>query len=111
MAKYYLDNIEPGYPGLFADDIMQFKQRINTEYPAYEAKQKADKIAKDAQEKARAKTEGVRIGMTQEQVRNSNWGNPRKINKTTGRYGVYEQWVYNGGYLYFEDGILTTIQN
>ena len=110
-AMYCIGGIEPGYPGEFANDIMHFKQRINAEYPAYEAKQKTDKIARDAEEKARAKTEGVRIGMTQEQARNSNWGNPRKINKTTGRYGVHEQWVYDGGYLYFDDGILTTIQN
>jgi hypothetical protein len=40
------------------------------------------------------------------------WGEPNEINKTTGSYGVHEQWVYKrGNYLYFENGILTTIQN
>ena len=53
----------------------------------------------------------VRRGMTAEQCRAA-WGNPRDINRTTGAYGVHEQWVYGGhNYLYFEDGILTTIQN
>ena len=44
------------------------------------------------------------------------WGNPSDINTTTGIYGRHEQWVYDGPnyknkYLYFDDGILTTIQN
>ena len=34
------------------------------------------------------------------------------INKTTNKYSVSEQWVYEGGsYLYFENGKLVTIQN
>lgn len=52
------------------------------------------------------------IGMTKEEVKNSTWGSPQKINTTTTRYGVHEQWVYSGHkYLYFDDGILTSIQN
>lgn len=53
----------------------------------------------------------VRIGFTAEMCRNA-WGRPSDINRTTTAYGVHEQWVYDSGnYLYFEDGILTTIQN
>lgn len=52
----------------------------------------------------------VRIGFTAEMCRYS-WGDPIDINKTTGSYGIHEQWVYDGSYLYFENGILTTIQN
>jgi len=53
----------------------------------------------------------VKLGFTTEMCILS-WGYPDKINKTTGSYGVHEQWVYgNGRYLYFENGILTTIQN
>lgn len=53
----------------------------------------------------------VRRGMTAELCRAS-WGRPTKINRTIGSYGVHEQWCYGGhNYLYFEDGILTTIQN
>lgn len=39
------------------------------------------------------------------------WGQPSDINKTSGSFGVHEQWVYGDGtYLYFENGKLTTIQ-
>jgi hypothetical protein len=39
------------------------------------------------------------------------WGKPQKVNKTINGYGTSEQWVYDGGYLYFDNGKLTTIQN
>lgn len=53
----------------------------------------------------------VLIGMTSTQCREA-WGSPKTINRTTSRYGVREQWVYAGSrYLYFENGILTTIQD
>lgn len=55
---------------------------------------------------------GVSIGMTKADVLASSWGKPQRINKTTNAYGTHEQWVYgNGNYLYFENGLLTTIQN
>ena len=38
-------------------------------------------------------------------------GEPIEKNKTTGSFGVHEQWVYKSKYLYFEDGVLKTIQN
>lgn len=53
----------------------------------------------------------IGLGMTEEQVRAA-WGNPRDINRTTTRYGSREQWVYNmSSYVYFDDGVVTTIQN
>ncbi|KRE94913.1 hypothetical protein ASG89_31985 [Paenibacillus sp. Soil766] len=52
-----------------------------------------------------------KIGMTKEQVEKSEWGKPEKVNKTTTKYGVSEQWVYYGGkYIYFEDGKVTSIR-
>jgi hypothetical protein len=52
-----------------------------------------------------------KIGMTKEEVITSSWGKPNDINKTTNAKGTNEQWVYNGNkYLYFENGILQTIQ-
>jgi tetratricopeptide (TPR) repeat protein len=51
-----------------------------------------------------------RIGMTAQEVRNSNWGSPNDINRTTTQFGVREQWVYNNyKYIYLEDGIVTSI--
>ncbi|MFD0710878.1 stalk domain-containing protein [Paenibacillus sp. GCM10027626] len=53
----------------------------------------------------------VHIGMTREQAI-WGWGEPEYINKTTTSYGTFEQWVYgNYNYLYFNDGVLTSIQN
>ena len=38
-------------------------------------------------------------------------GNPTRINRTTTAVTIYEQWVYSGRYLYFENGKLVTIQD
>lgn len=52
----------------------------------------------------------IGIGYTKDQCRFA-WGVPKRINKTISRYGVREQWYYGfRSYLYFDDGILTTIQ-
>lgn len=53
----------------------------------------------------------VRIGMTAKQVRATQWGDPEHINSTITAHGKREQWVYGAGsYLYFDNGILTAIQ-
>jgi len=78
-----------------------------------QANAKRAKVA-DAEAKrirAEKKRNGVTIGMTDQDALDSSWGKPRKINRTTNAYGVSEQWVYDGGYLYFKDGVLTSIQN
>lgn len=54
----------------------------------------------------------VRIGMTDSVAEATDypWGKPLRRNRTTNARGVREQWVYSGNrYLYFENGILTTI--
>lgn len=60
----------------------------------------------------------VLIGWTKDMCRES-WGSPHDINTITGSWGVHEQWVYEYSFsdsysmycLYFENGILTTIQD
>ncbi len=57
----------------------------------------------------------VTIGMTPCAARAA-WGAPRDINRTTTAYGVREQWVfrassYDSNYLYFQDGLVTSIQD
>lgn len=57
----------------------------------------------------------IRIGMTPEQVTTA-WGKPDDINRTVSKYGNREQWVYrraNHGaqYVYFEDGVVTSISS
>lgn len=51
-----------------------------------------------------------KIGMTASEVENSTWGKPNKKNKDTYSWGTKEQWVYSGyKYIYFENGIVTSI--
>ena len=57
------------------------------------------------------KEQRVRIGWGKEKCIMS-WGKPKDINKTIGAWGVHEQWVYGlSSYLYFENGVLSSIQN
>lgn len=71
---------------------------------------KAAHILLTAQKQQR-KREGVAIGMSPQDVLDSSWGRPNRINRTTTAGGEREQWVYDSGYLYFVNGVLTTIQN
>lgn len=74
-------------------------------------RQKARKEAARA-DLQRRKRQGVTIGMTEDDVLKSAWGRPQKINATQYATGTREQWVYgNGNYLYFRDGVLTSIQS
>ncbi|MBP9940073.1 MAG: DUF4124 domain-containing protein [Comamonas sp.] len=62
-----------------------------------------------------AANQQVMRGMTKDQVTMA-WGNPTDINRTIGSYGVHEQWVYRRGhgsaqYVYFENGVVTSIQD
>lgn len=58
----------------------------------------------------------VMTGMSAAQVRRS-WGSPTKINRSTGSYGVHEQWVYERGgigrsqYVYLQNGVVSSIQS
>lgn len=53
----------------------------------------------EKQEKTRlaelAKKPDVKIGMSKSQVINqSNWGEPKYVNRTVTKHGTHEQWVY-----------------
>ncbi len=50
------------------------------------------------------------IGMNKEMATIS-LGSPDYINRSVGSWGVHEQWVYNGIYLYFQNAKLTSYQN
>lgn len=66
----------------------------------------------DAASAAAKRRSGILIGMTAEDVLASSWGRPERVNRTISARGTSEQWVYGGrNYLYFENGVLTTIQN
>lgn len=52
----------------------------------------------------------VSLGMNSNQVIAS-WGQPKTINRSVGRWGVHEQWVYVGAYIYFENEKVTAWQD
>lgn len=81
------------------------------------AKEKREKQQRDAKIKSfppdiqRCISEKkVQIGMSTEQVILS-WGRPEHINRSVGKWGEHEQWVYGSTYLYFENGIMTSFQD
>ncbi len=49
------------------------------------------------------------LGMTDEEARTDR-SHLDSINRSVGSWGVHEQWVYSGFYLYFKNGILTSWQ-
>jgi len=54
----------------------------------------------------------ITIGMTKAQVIAA-WGKPYHVNKSIGSYGTNEQWVmreYGNTYVYFDNGICTSMQ-
>ena len=52
----------------------------------------------------------VEIGFTKKMCREA-WGEPKSTNTTTTAGNVHEQWVYSASrYLYFDNGVLTAIQ-
>ena len=97
------------YVGSEEDFIKNYGDKeLKNIYDQYLKKQKANK---EAEEKAKKKQQGVRIGMSKQDVLDSSWGKPTKINKSVYSWGTKEQWVYpNYNYLYFENGKLTSIQ-
>lgn len=98
-----LNKIPDNYTGHFEKEIKALKKKYVSQIAEYVGTQ-----YRVSQLQAK---ENPRIGMTSDEVRNSRWGNPQKINKTTTANGTREQWVYSiNRYLYFEDDVLTAIQ-
>lgn len=75
-------------------------------------KQKEIEKQKEKEEQEKEKNfYSPEIGMTKEEVLDSIWGHPDKKNVDDYAWGTSEQWVYkNHGYIYFENGIVTSIQ-
>lgn len=95
------------------DTRFDFEEYIYAENPANIDKREAQRrAASRAAARAKAARGGVHVGMTKAEVLRSSWGRPRAINRTITSGHVSEQWVYGGNnYLYFDNGILTGIQN
>ncbi len=103
MGSPYLTYADAKFQELF--------DRAHAAEAAIDAKEEA---AQRKRELAERRSQGVSIGMTEERVLQSSWGKPDSVNRTITANVVHEQWVYESrvrGYLYFDNGILTGIQN
>lgn len=79
---------------------------------AEKERKRLEAIRRAAQERREAMPP-PRIGMTKAQVINqTSWGRAYDVHRTTTASGTREQWVYgNRRYLYFDNGVLTAIQD
>lgn len=101
-------------------DRLRALEMLSRDYPD-EAKRypklKPALLAEAATQKRKSDLEShfdrnVSIGDTRQEVMTSGWGLPSHINRTTTAFGTREQWVYGERrYLYFDNGVLTAIQN
>jgi hypothetical protein len=106
IAKIYADNdVFKNYRNF----ISYVEQQRNL---AMTAERRASLIKKYGTTNGTLISQGkVKLGFTKQMCIDS-WGEPSDINKSSGSWGVHEQWVYgSGNYLYFENGVLTSIQN
>ena len=88
------------------------KDKVQRAIASVKADQAREVITKAAKASAAKKSVGVSIGASKQDVYDSAWGRPQKVNTTTNAYGTREQWVYGGSnYLYFRNGVLESIQN
>jgi hypothetical protein len=91
------------------------EEEDRAKWQAEQAKQDKERreslVKRYGQKKADLILQGkVEVGFTKEMCKEA-WGNPKSKNTTENRSGIHEQWVYGGGrYLYFDNGVLTTIQ-
>lgn len=95
----------------YISGMFLLKEDFNKQLIEYQNR-KSTLTKKYGKENAKKILEGIVVTGWNKQMCIESWGNPSDINKTTGAYGTHEQWIYGGdSYLYFEDGILITIQN
>lgn len=73
----------------------------------YDPEERSRKAAEECRRKGDPK-----IGMNWQDVYDTCWGRPTKINTTETSAGTFDQFVYPGGkYLYLLDGYVTAIQS
>ena len=96
-----------------AQEAQRAKERAEREERAAQDKIEKERAKRLAERKRREAMPSPRIGMTWSQVVNqTSWGKPYDINRTTTARGTREQWVYGERrYLYFDNGVLTAIQD
>lgn len=119
MVDYYLEKIPDNYSGDLAEEIRNYKaehmndnQRYYKEHPL---SPEEEKRRDEELDKVLAETEKVLhplvVGDPSSKVIQY-YGKPKEIHKTGTQYGgVTEQWIYNGLYIYIENGRVSGWQN
>jgi hypothetical protein len=98
-VPYYHVRFENGKEGYLVGFIAESAPTTDL---AIERKQAVAECARRGQPK---------IGMTTDQVYSTCWGKPYRVNRTQTGTHTHDQFVYpSDRYLYFSDGILTSIQ-
>ena len=113
------ENVSPDYSGPYSGTIKSIVlnylyNRDAESFPGLVQTQDDEMSSwADAYQQAQAPAKpDPAIGMTADEVRNSNWGSPEEINTTTTATDVEEQWVYGGNrYIYLDNGVVTAIQD
>lgn len=96
-------------------EVIKVAPAIDTGGTDASAQERLDKMKADNAKFDAMMSGKVMRGMTASQVKNA-WGRPTKINQSIGSSGVSEQWVYrrehgDAQYIYFENGVVTSIQS
>lgn len=100
----FLSDIPKDYNGLLSKEISEKLTKYESDIKEHQII--LAEINKDQQRP------NPQIGMMQDEVINSTWGKPEDINRTITEYGTSEQWVYSiDRYIYFDDGVVTAIQD
>ena len=103
IDEYVSRSVVKAYIDIVQDE--ELSQLYNEWNEKNEIRKNEEYVKKKEEEKARKKQQGVKIGMSKQDVLDSSWGEPTKINKSVYSWGTTEQWVYpNYNYLYFENG-------
>jgi hypothetical protein len=102
-ALRIVKNYAAAMPANLAPELERLEKR-------YDVESARERVQADAADRARRKKEGVVIGMSKDDVLASNWGKPKHVNTDISATSRREQWVYDGGYLYFREDTLTSIQ-
>lgn len=112
MMEYYFTNINPEYKGVLSNRVIKEVLKHMT-LDEWKTQHKFDELVKEEREHKEAQSSKPEptIGMTAQEVKNSSWGKPTKINKTITKNTTSEQWVYSlDRYVYLENGVVTAIQ-
>ncbi|OIJ22027.1 hypothetical protein BKP45_04945 [Anaerobacillus alkalidiazotrophicus] len=113
--------ISPSYNGIKAEEIISYINQFftieqwNELHKEERDYQKMVSVQSKRDERERiveANKPLPKVGMTSNEVLESRWGKPEKVNRTTTANRVREQWAYpNFKYIYLEDGIVTAIKD